>query len=162
MPRHFSILEVDDADAEFYAGELFKRVFGSEIPTFPRHFVCMYRSDAGSFRTAGYVHFSPFESMHLAGGQAVDKNLYGLIPPEHLEELPNRSIGEFVMGEGIKRLAGSVAVWAYIGDARSVVVNRNVGYVPTHLEKIFAFWKRDFPEEVKRAAAERVMRVAPF
>ena len=160
MPEHFSIIEVEDA--AFYAGELFKRVFGGEIPDFPRHVVCLYRSDAGSFRTAGYVHFSPFESMHLAGGQVVDKSLYGLIPAEHLDELPNRSIGQFVMSEGIRRLADSAVVWAYIGDPRSVAVNRNVGYVPTHVEKLFAFWKRDFPEEIKRAAAERVMKVAPF
>lgn len=161
MTTHFHIIEIDDA--AFFAGDLFRRVFGADPPDYPRHFVCLYRADDGAIRTAGYVHFSSFESMHLVGGLVVEKSLYRMVPSAHLAELgPNRSIGEYLMAEGVARLAGSAAVFAIIGDARSVEVNRNVGYVPTHLPNLYAFWKRELPEEVKRAAAERVMRIAPF
>ena len=161
MSEHFLVLEV--SDAEFFAGPLFKRVFGAPPPAFPRHFVCLYRSEAGDMRSAGYVHFSAFESLYLAGGLVVDKTLYASIPKEHLDEVgPNRSIGGYVMAEGIGRLTDAAAVFAFIGDARSVTVNLAIGYVPTHIEKLYAYWKRDFPEEIRRAAAERVMRIAPF
>jgi hypothetical protein len=161
MTSHFRLLEVDDA--AFFAGELFKRVFGGEIPTYPRHFVCLYQVRPGELRTAGYVHFSRFESMHLVGGLVVDKAIYPSIPAEHLAELGRRpSIGEFLMREGIAALGDSVAVFALIGDRRSVEVNLSVGYVPTHIDKLYAFWQRDLPDNVKRLAAERVMKIAPF
>jgi hypothetical protein len=161
MERHFEVIEVQDA--AWYAGDLFRRVFGAEIPTYPRHFVCLYREAAGKFRTAGYVHFSRFESVHLTGGLVVDKSLYASIPREHLAQLnPRGSIGEHVMAEGIRRLGDSAAVFALIGDARSAEVNRHVGYVATHIDQLYAFWQRDFPEEVKRLAAERVKKIAPF
>lgn len=158
--QHFQILEVDDA--EFFAGDLFRRTFAANPPTFPRHFVCLYRADEGTLRTAGYVHFSAFESMHLVGGLVSDRSLYSVIPAAHRSELPNGSIAEYLMAGGIKRLIGSNGVFAIIGDARSVEVNRNVGYVPTHITNLYAFWNRDFSEDIKRAAAERVMKIAPF
>ena len=161
MSEHFLVL--DTLDAEFFAGPLFKRVFGAAVPAFPRHFVCLYRSDAGELRTAGYVHFSAFESVYLAGGLVVDKSLYATIPKAHLDEIrSDYSIGGHVMAEGIRRLTDAAAVFAYIGDARSVEVNLAIGYVPTHIEKLYAWWKVEFPEEIRRAAAERVIRVAPF
>ena len=160
MTAHFKVLEVEDA--AFFAGELFQRVFGAPIPTYPRHFVCLYRKDAATLLPVGYVHFSRFESMHLSGGQVVDRDAYPAIPPEHLDELPHRSIGEYLMAEGIRQLGPTAAVFAFIGAPRSVAVNRDVGYVPTHVQNLYAFWLQDFPAEVKRAAAERVARIAPF
>ena len=161
MSTHFLILEPDDAAP--YAGDLFRRVFGGEIPNYPRHFVCLYTPRPGEFRTAAYVHFSRFESAHLVGGLVAEKALYATLPAEHRAELgPRGSIGEFVMREGIARLGASTAVFALIGDARSVEVNRNVGYVATHIDKLYAYWQREFTPEVKHAFAERVMRIAPF
>jgi hypothetical protein len=114
-------------------------------------------------RTAGYVHFSRFESVHLVGGLVIDKAIYPSIPAAHLAELgPRPSIGEFLMREGIAALGDSLAVFALIGDRRSIEVNLAVGYVPTHIDKLYAFWQQELPEDIKRLAAERVMKVAPF
>lgn len=161
MSEHFQLIEV--ADATFYAGALFHSVFGAGIPTYPRHFVALYQVRPGELRTAGYVHFSCFESVYLVGGLVVDKSLYPLIPPAHLAELgPRPSIGEYLMREGIAALGDSLAVFAFIGDRRSVEVNLNVGYVATHIDQLYAYWRRPLPEEVKRLAAERVFKLAPF
>ena len=161
MPQHFSLIEVEDA--AFYAGDLFRRVFGGDIPNYPRHFVCLYESAPGQLRTAGYAHFSRFEAVHLVGGLMVDKSLYPLIPPEHLAELGSgNSIAEYIMRESIPMLGRSAAVFALIGDQRSREVNLRVGYVATHITDLYAFWQADLPEDIKRAAAERVMKVAPF
>lgn len=161
VPSHFLVTETPDA--AFLAGPLFSRVFGQPIPDFPHHFVCLHRSDDARLRTAGYVHFSTFESVHLAGGLVVDRSLYAEIPGEHLEELrPCLSIGEHLMAAGIRGLPPSPAVFAFIGDRRSIEVNERVGYVRTHLDNLYAYWRKDLPDAVKRAIAERVMRVAPF
>jgi hypothetical protein len=163
MGGHFRIIEAGTDQAEFLAGDLFLRVFGHPLPNYPRHFVCLHRADNGIMRTAGYVHFSRFESVHLVGGLVVDRALYGDIPAEHLEELaPCRSVGEYLMKEGIHALPDSAAVFAYMGDRRSIEVNERVGYVRTHLENLYAYWRQDVPPDLRRLLAERVMRVAPF
>lgn len=161
MGGRFLVVETDHA--EYFAGELFRRVFGQELPAHPRHFVSLYAAGGGRIRVAGYVHFSTFESVHLAGGLVVDRALYDEIPAAHLQELaPCRSIGEHLMKQGILALPESPAVFAYIGDPRSIEVNERVGYVRTHLENLYAYWRRDMPPDVRRLIAERVMRVAPF
>lgn len=161
MAAHFLVTET--SQAPFFAGELFRRVFGQAPPDYPAHYVCLHRSDDGTLRTAGYVHFSAFESVHLAGGFVVDRDLYRQLAAGHLEELsPSLSIGEHLMREGIRALPPSNAVFAYMADRRSIEVNERVGYVGTHLPNLYAFWRRTLSEDLKRAIAERVMRVAPF
>ncbi len=161
LPAHFLVMETHDA--QFLAGDLFRRVFGQPVPDYPSHFVCLYRAPDGILRTAGYVHFSAFESVHLVGGFVVDRELYGKVAPAELEELrPSLSIGEYLMREAIRALAPSNAVFAYMGDRRSIEVNERVGYARTHLQNLYAFWRTALPEDAKKAIAERVMRVTPF
>jgi hypothetical protein len=114
-------------------------------------------------RTAGYIHFSAFESVYLAGGLVIDKTLYPLLSKEDLAELgPRPSMGEYTMREGIALLTDSVAVFASIGIPRSVELNLNVGYVRTHIADLFAVWQREVPPELQRAITDRVARLLPF
>lgn len=161
MSGHFLVTETDDAP--FLAGDLFRRTFGQSIPDHPSHFVCLHRADDGTLRTAGYVHFSAFESVHLVGGFVVERELYRGAARTHLEELrPALTIGEHLMREAIRALPASNAVFAFMGDRRSIEVNERVGYARTHLPNLFALWRKELPEDAKRAIAERVMRVTPF
>lgn len=161
MARHFAVMET--RDAAFLAGDLFRRVFGQPVPDYPLHFVCLHRAGDGEVSTAGYVHFSPFESVHLVGGFVVDRDLYARIAAVELEELrPSLSIGEHLMREAIRALPPSNAVFAFMGDRRSIEVNERVGYARTHLANLYAFWRSELPEDARRAIAERVMRVTPF
>ncbi len=161
MPRHFLVTETHDA--EYLAGDLFRRVFGQSIPDYPSHFVCLHRAGDGTLRTAGYVHFSAFESVHLVGGFVVDREIYRGAARADLEELhPSLSIGEHLMREAVGALPPSNAVFAFMGDRRSIEVNERVGYVRTHLPNLYAFWRRELAEDAKRAIAERVLRVTPF
>jgi hypothetical protein len=161
VPRHFLVTETHDA--EFLAGDLFRRVFGQPIPDYPSHFVCLHGADDGTLRTAGYVHFSAFESVHLVGGFVVEREIYRGAARAHLGELrPSRSIGEHLMREAIGALPASNAVFAFMGDRRSIEVNERVGYERTHLPNLYAFWRRELTEDEKRAIAERVLRVTPF
>lgn len=161
MARRFEVMEVKDAKP--FVGELFRRVFGGDLPDFPRHFVCLLHEGEGRIRAVGYVHFSPFESVWLAGGLVVDKGVYADVSKEELAQAgANGSLGEFTMADGIRQLGDDNPVFAYIGDARSVTVNLNIGYARTHLPNLFAFWKRRFPPQTERAICERVNRLAPF
>ena len=154
---------IEVPDARYFAGELFRDAFKSELPDYPRHFVALYQPRPGEFRTAGYIHFSLFESVYLAGGLVIDKTLYPLLSKDDLAELgPRPSMGEYTMREGIARLTDSVAVFASIGIPRSVEVNLNVGYSRTHLGTLFAFWQRPVPPDIQRAITDRVARLLPF
>ena len=157
----FSMIEVPDA--RFLAGDLFRAVYKSEIPEYPRHFVALCQVRPGEFRTAGYIHFSAFESVYLAGGLVIDKTLYPLLSREDLAELgPRPSMGEYTMREGIALLKDSVAVFASIGIPRSVELNLAVGYSRTHLSTLFAFWQREVAPDMQRAITDRVARLLPF
>jgi hypothetical protein len=157
----FTMLEVPDA--RFLAGDLFRSAYKSEIPGYPRHFVALCELRPGEFRTAGYIHFSAFESVYLAGGLVIDKTLYPQLTKEDLAQLgPRPSMGEYTMREGIAMLKDSVAVFASIGIPRSVELNINVGYSRTHLPTLFAFWQREVPPGDQRAITDRVARLLPF
>jgi hypothetical protein len=161
VAKRFEVIEVKDPKP--FVGALFRRIFGGDPPEFPRHFVCLLHEGDGRIHVAGYVHFSLFESVWLAGGLVVDKAVYGTVAKADLAQVgANGSIGEFTMAEGIRQLGDDNPVFAYIGDARSVTVNLNIGYVRTHLPNVFVFWKRRFPPQVERAICDRVNRVAPF
>lgn len=161
MARRFIVIEAKDAEP--FVGDLFRRVFAANPPDFPRHFVCLLVEGDGRFRTAGYAHFSRFESVWLGGGLVVDKSIYASVSKEELKGVgPNGSIGEFTVADAIRQLGDEDPVLAYIGDPRSITVNLNAGYVETHVPKIYAVWKRRFPPEIERAICERVGRLAPF
>ena len=161
MAGKFSMIEVPDA--RFFAADLFRDAFKTEIPEYPRHFVALYQVRPGEFRTAGYIHFAAFETVYLAGGLVIDKSLYPLLSKEDLAELgPRPSLGEYTMREGIARLTDSVAVFASIGIPRSVELNLAVGYSRTHLSTLFAFWRRPVTPEIQRAITDRVALLLPF
>ena len=154
---------IEVPDARFFAADLFRDAFKTEIPEYPRHFVALYQVRPGEFRTAGYIHFAAFETVYLAGGLVIDKSLYPLLSKEDLAELgPQPSLGEYTMREGVARLTDSVAVFASIGIPRSVELNLNVGYVRTHVKDLFAVWQREVPPEIQRAITDRVARLLPF
>jgi hypothetical protein len=54
------------------------------------------------------------------------------------------------------------AVFALIGDRRSVAVNTRVGFVATPHPHLYVLWKRSLGEDRKRKLIDRVLAVGPF
>jgi hypothetical protein len=158
------ILRVDEvADAEFYAGDLFRRRFGHEPPSFPRHYVAFYRASRSSYWPVGYVHFSEFEDMMLCGGMVIDDRLYRRLPAAHRSLLKQAGgIAEIMLRETFARLRSAPAIWGYVGDKQAEAVDLRAGFRHTHHPHVMVAWNRDLPEAEKAARIERVIALGPF
>src|SRR5216683_201032 len=77
---HLRTVEV--AHAEPLAGALFKRRFGHDVPSYPRHFVLFYYPDSArpESRVVAYVHQMPLNEVYLGGGMCVDEAAYRILP----------------------------------------------------------------------------------
>jgi hypothetical protein len=158
------IVHVDEvADAEFYAGDLFRRRFRHDPPAFPRHFVAFYREGRTRYRPVGYVHYSPFEDSFLCGGMVIDDRLYRRIPAPHRAVIKDAGgIAERMLRETFARLAAAPAIWGYVGDKQAEAVDVRAGFLHTHHPHVMVVWNHDLPEADKAARVERVIALGPF
>ena len=60
-------------DAAPYAGELFQRKFNSPIPTYPHHFIALYRAADGSLHVASYGHVFVHDGMGMGPASGTKK-----------------------------------------------------------------------------------------
>lgn len=158
------IVHVDEVgDAEFYAGDLFRRRFGHAPPAFPSHYVAFYRASRSSYWPAGYVHYAAFEDMYMCGGMVVDDRLYRRIPTEHRALIRNAGgIAEIMLRDTFARLRHAPAIWGYVGDKQAEAVDLRAGFVHTHHPHVMVVWNRALPEVEKAALIERVIALGPF
>ena len=73
------ITEVDDGPA--FAGHIFRRAFGAEIPDFEHHVVAFVRPAEDLFVPANYVHLWLREDLGLIGGASTDGRAFARIDP---------------------------------------------------------------------------------
>ena len=158
------ILHVDEVgDAEFYAGDLFRRRFRSDPPAYPRHFVAFYREGRTRYRSLGYVHYSPFEDTFLCGGMVIDDRAYRRIPAPHRAIIKSAGgIAELMLRTTFARLAAAPAIWGYVSDKQAEEVDLRAGFRHTHHPHVMVVWNRELPEAEKAARLERVIALGPF
>ena len=158
------ILRVDEVtDAEFYAGDLFRRRFGHEPPSFPRHYVAFYRATRTSYWPVGYVHYAAFEDMMLCGGMVIDDRLYRRLPATHRALLKQGGgIAEIMLRETFARLHAAPAIWGYVGDKQAEAVDLRAGFRRTHHPYVMVVWNQPLSDDEKAARTERVIALGPF
>jgi len=160
-PSHLRVMEVQDAAP--YAGALFKRKFGHPVPDFPRHFVLVFQPPGEEARTLAYVHHTAFESAFLAGGLVSDGNEFRKLTRETQDELMKRGgMAQWVMAESCERLQPCDAVYAYIGDEKSRILNERIGYKLVHPPYLFIFPSKGVPEDRLAPLTEKVVALGPF
>ena len=151
------------ADAEFFAGELFRRKFHAPPPDFPIHFVSFYRAAPSELRVIGYVHYSEFEDSYLCGGLVIDDRLYRRMPGAQREAIRSGGgIAEHLLKVTFARLGHAAAIWGYVGDTRAERVDLRAGFRRTEHPYIMVCWMRDLSEAEKRARMSRVVALGPF
>jgi len=158
------IVHVDEVgDAEFYAGDLFRRRFRSDPPGYPRHYVAFYREGRTRYRPAGYIHYSAFEDTFLCGGMVIDDRVYRRIPAAHRAIIKSAGgIAELMLRETFARLSAAPAIWGYVGDKQAEEVDVRAGFRHTHHPHVMVVWNRELPEAEKAARIERVIALGPF
>ena len=158
------IVRVEEvSDAEFYAGDLFRRRFRANPPDFPKHYVAMYRQGRTQYLPVGYIHYSAFEDMFLCGGMVIDERLYRrIVAPHRKLIIESGGIAEVMLRETFARLAHAPAIWGYVGDKQAEAVDRSAGFRHTHHPHVMVVWNRELPEAEKTARLERVIALGPF
>ena len=158
------ILRVEEvSDAEFYAGDLFRRRFRGPPPDYPRHYVAFYRQGRTRYLPVGYIHYTRFEDTWLCGGMVIDDRLYRRIPATHRKLIKaGGGIAEMMLRDTFARLADAPAIWGYVGDKQAEEVDKRAGFVHTHHAHVMVVWNRELPEADKAARLERVIGLGPF
>ena len=157
------IVRVEEtSDAEFYAGDLFRRRFRGNPPSYPKHFVAFYRQGRTRYLPIGYIHYSAFEDTWLCGGMVIDDRLYRRIPSPHRKLIKDAGgIAEIMLRETFARLRAAPAIWGYVGDKQAEEVDVRAGFRHTHHPHVMVVWNRELPEAEKAARLERVIALGP-
>jgi hypothetical protein len=158
------IVRVEEtSEAEFFAGDLFRRRFRQEPPGFPHHYVAFYRDGRTRYLPLGYVHYSEFEDSYLCGGLVIDDRLYRRIPSPHRNVIRAAGgLAELLLRDTFARLAFAPAIYSYVGDRQSEVVCLRVGFRRVQHEHVMVAWQRELSDADKAARLARVFALGPF
>jgi hypothetical protein len=113
--------------------------------------------------TLGYVHYSREGPAWLAGGLVVaalefrrlDKPTADLVRREG-------GLAEWLMRATCDHLGDAEAIFAYMGDAKSIAVNTRVGFAFTGRQHLYVIWKDCADPDRRHAIVERVAAIGPF
>lgn len=145
------------ADADFFAGDLFRRRFGSAPPDFPAHLVAFHRPAANCFVTMGYLHVSRFDDLWLCGGLAVDERAVRRMPgPQQAALRAGRDIARRLVDAAAERFASAPALWAMAGDAAIREVFHGAKFAAASAPNLMVRWN----DRVDAAAREDLLRRA--
>ena len=156
------VVERDDATAAREVGALFRRLFGDELPDFPRHFILRYIAGGPPVPLA-YAHFTPWEGSYLGGGMAFDERAYRRLAPDHRARI--RAAGgvtEFLLRRIRQMLPDAIALFGHVGEPRAERVDLRSGYERTRHPHLIVCWQRPLPEAERDAILSRAAAVGPF
>jgi hypothetical protein len=124
----FRICEV--SDGRFFAGPIFERKLGGDLPDHGRHLVAFYRHDPFRFTPLGYLNILGHEGQALVGGGCVDGRAFADVPEAHARAI--RAAGGVLyalLRYAFETLADDYeAFFGYCGDARAEEVDLQAGF----------------------------------
>lgn len=158
------VCEVEHGD--FFAGELFKRMFGGPAPAFGHHIVAFYRRDDGMLFVASYIHFWTQGTIGLIGGACTDGKVLRAMRPEQLR-LVNDAGGLFRQTLRYlfftPRFENAVeAFFGHCGDPRAREVVFPAGFSESGLEHLIVRFTRELPAERQHQLVEQAHQIGPF
>lgn len=159
--QDFPFLLREVASPDDGVAALFRRVFRSAPPAFPRHFVA-FASTAPDGPPAGYVHFTAWQpGVFLCGGLCVDPSLYRTLTVAQRERVAGEgSLARWMSDQSIKLLGPKRAVFAYTGNTRSRRDGFALGFAPVGRHLIVQ-WHEEPPAD-RDALVEQVDALGPF
>lgn len=160
--RFLTITEIDDA--EFVAGALFRRKFGSPPPDFGRHLVAFYRDSAGALHLAGYSHMRPFGDVYLSGGSCSEGGTIRAMAPADREALyAAGGVWYLILRYAFQRFAGCCdAFFGHCGDARAREVAFQAGFEDAGHEHLIVRWHKPMHPNFRRALVAKTHALGPF
>lgn len=162
LDGRFAICEV--SNGRFFAGHIFLRKLGGELPDHGRHLVAFYRHDATRFTPLGYLNILGHDGQALVGGGSVDGRAFVDVP--EADALAIRAAGGVLyalLRYAFETLAPDYqAFFGYCGDARAEEVDLRAGFRHTRYEHLLAHFHRPLPAARREALIDRVHALGPF
>ena len=158
------IIRVEEvSDPGFFIGDLFRRRFHCDAPSYPRGFVAFYQPVRGRLEAVGFVHYLAHEDTYLCGGLVIDERRYRQMPADHRTAIKAAGgIAEKLLRVTFARLKDAPAIWGYVGDALAEKVDLRAGFRHTSHPHVMVCWNRELPEEEKERRLARVIAIGPF
>jgi len=157
-----TITEIDDA--QFIAGDLFRRKFASPPPPFGRHLVALYGDARNGFRLAGYSHMRPFGDVYLSGGSCSNGETIRAMDPAHRGAIEAAGgVWYLVLKYAFARYADCCdAFFGHCGDRRALEVATAAGFVGAGHEHLIVHWHKPLHENIRRALVAKAHALGPF
>lgn len=126
-------------DGAPYAGALFQRKFGAPIPTYPNHYVALYRAADGALHVASYGHVLLHEGIGFGGGSCTDERVLRMMSSEERAQLKAAGGMHCLLIRFIFRAFAAKApiLFAYCGDKRAEIVDLRAGFERTDFPLLF-------------------------
>jgi len=158
------IIRIEEvSDADFFVGDLFRRRFHCDPPSYPRSFVAFYQPVRGRLESVGFVHYLVHEDSYLCGGLVIDDRRYRQMPADHRRAIKEAGgIAEKLLRVTFARLADAPAIWGYVGDALAEKVDLRAGFRHTEHQHVMVYWNKDLPAEEKQRRLAKVVALGPF
>lgn len=158
------ILRIEEvSDAEFFVGDLFRRRFHCDPPSYPRSFVAFYQPMRGRLEAVGFVHYLIHDDSYLCGGLVIDERRYRQMPAEHRKVIKAAGgIAEKLLRATFARLTDAPAIWGYVGDALAEKVDLRAGFRHTTHPHIMVYWSKELTDEEKERRLAKVVTLGPF
>lgn len=152
------------SDGRYFAGDVFRRKLGGELPGYGRHFVAFYKHDWDHIVPLGYQHVLPYRGIALCGGGSVDGRGFRYIPDHHRQALRERGGVLFLLLRHVIERMGSEyeAFFVYCGDKRSQEVCHAAGFQRMEGSFLMPFFHRPLGEGRKQELLEIALRHSPF
>ncbi|HEY0180406.1 MAG TPA: hypothetical protein VGC30_12370 [Dokdonella sp.] len=157
-----TITEIDAAD--FLAGALFQRKFGSAPPDVGHHLVALYRDPAGALRLAGYSHMRAFGEVFLSGGSCSEGDtIRAMTAAERDAVYAAGGVWYLILKYAFRRYADECdAFFGHCGDRRALEVAHAAGFVDAGPPHLIVNWHKPLQEVVRRALIAKVEALGPF
>ncbi|MGK7296887.1 MAG: hypothetical protein ACNS61_13875 [Candidatus Wenzhouxiangella sp. M2_3B_020] len=162
LEDRFRVCEVDDG--RFFAGHIFARKLGGELPEEKRHLVAFYRKSALAFVPLGYLHVLEAFGQGLIGGACVDGSAFEAVAePDRTAIRERGGVLHAMLSRARDAMADDYeAFFAYTGNPRAAEVNLQVGYERTENDRLFALFHRPIPEARRNELIRRCIEFGPF
>jgi hypothetical protein len=157
-----TITEIDDA--EFVAGDLFRRKFAAPPPDVGRHLVALYGDVRSGMRLAGYSHMLPFGDVYLSGGSCSNGDTIRAMDPGHRAAIEAAGgVWYLVLKYAFARYAACCdAFFGHCGDARALEVASAAGFIGAGHQHLIVHWHKPLHENIRRALVAKVHALGPF
>jgi hypothetical protein len=148
----------------FFAGEMFKRAFRDDLPSWGHHLVCFYQVSPEQFIPLTYVNFTQYEDVILVGGAVTNGRAFQHVDAETSQAL-RQSGGSYytLLKFGFAQFGNSCdGFFGHAGDRRAYEVDIMAGFEPTEHQYLIVHFHKTLTDSRKAELIGKVHTLGPF